>query len=80
MVYKNKNKTNVEGWEEQMGKFPSKPSFFPIFSPIWGEKKNTSKWWAQGKHILSLPKSTPQPNKVAIQISPYFPLPFFILP
>ena len=39
MVYKNKNKTNVEGWEEQMGKFPSKPSFFPIFSPIWGEKK-----------------------------------------
>jgi len=51
------------------------------FSPQFGEeKKNTPKWWAQGKNILSLPKSTPQPNKVAIQISPYFPLPFFILP
>lgn len=74
MVYKNKNKTNVEEWEEQMGRFTSKPSFFPIFSPIWGEKKSTPKWRAQGKNTLSLP------NKVTIQISSYFPLPFFFLP
>lgn len=58
-----KKNPNVEGGEDQMGKFPSK-HFLPHFLPNLGRKQNTPKWWGTGVLFSIFPISPPPPNKL----------------
>ena len=65
-----KEEINVEGGEDQMGKFPSKH-----FLPHLGRKQNTQNGEARMFSISPVPPTHP-PNKGTIKNPPYFPLTF----
>ena len=60
-----------------MGKFPSKPSFFPIFSPIWGEKKKTLQNGGPKENTF-YPFQNQPPNQIRLlfKFPPISPSPF----